>query len=354
MTQKALLFIPDISGFTEFVHHTEISHSRHIISELLELLLDTNIMGLELAEVEGDALFMYKLLNSPDKVAIEQQIESMYLTFSKHIKLYEHQRICHCGACSSAYNLKLKFIVHFGEIDFIEVKDKKKPYGSHVIQAHRLLKNDIDISEYALITNTVFEELDKENIMTATYDFGEIHFTYINLEPLKQKLPKISPIPDNRPKHNVFSTIERFDTPILELYEIISNFDYRLLWVKGIDRLEYEKNRVNRAGLKHKCIINKNQEIIQTTISKKTENNTLIYGESSDAIPFTKKLNVYYILKEVAPNKTEMNIEIFADLKLIGHIIRPLLKKNFKKVISENMKQLILLIDSGFRLNESP
>ena len=61
MTQKAILFIPDISGFTEFVHHTDINHSRHIISELLELLIDSNNMGLELAEIEGDALFLYKI-----------------------------------------------------------------------------------------------------------------------------------------------------------------------------------------------------------------------------------------------------------------------------------------------------
>ena len=34
---ESLLYIPDISGFTEFVHQTEIEHSRHIVSELLEL-----------------------------------------------------------------------------------------------------------------------------------------------------------------------------------------------------------------------------------------------------------------------------------------------------------------------------
>ncbi|MFC2085655.1 hypothetical protein ACFLRO_00420 [Bacteroidota bacterium] len=36
ITQPGLLFVPDISGFTQFVKATEISHSRHIIQELLE------------------------------------------------------------------------------------------------------------------------------------------------------------------------------------------------------------------------------------------------------------------------------------------------------------------------------
>lgn len=59
--QNDLLFILDISGFTEFVHYTEISHSKHIVSELLELLIDENSIGLELAEIEGNALFFYKM-----------------------------------------------------------------------------------------------------------------------------------------------------------------------------------------------------------------------------------------------------------------------------------------------------
>ena len=98
MTQNALLFIPDISGFTEFVHHTAISHSQHIIAELLELLIDANELDLELAEIEGDALFMYKLIDEPEKGLIKQQIEAMYLAFHKHLRRYEYERICHCGA----------------------------------------------------------------------------------------------------------------------------------------------------------------------------------------------------------------------------------------------------------------
>ena len=345
MAQNALLFIPDISGFTEFVHHTEISHSQHIISELLELLLDANTTGLQLAEIEGDALFMYKLIEAPDKQSIEQQIEAMYLAFHKHFKRYEYERICHCGACASAYNLSLKFVVHFGEIEFIEVKDTKKPYGSSVIQVHRLLKNGIDIKEYALLTEQVSDIEDDAKSLTSTYDFGEIAFSYTSLEPLRLKLPEVPLIPEDVPKYKLFHDSETFSMPINDLYEVISNFDYRLLWTEGIDKLEYDKNKVNRAGAKHKCLINKNQEFLQTTVSKKAEENQLVYGESTEAIPFTKKLNVYYILEEKAEGKTEMTIEIFADLGLVGFIMKPFLKKNFKKVISENIKQLILLID---------
>ena len=60
MENKGLLFIPDISGFTRFVNETEIEHSRLIIQELLEILINANQIGLEVSEIEGDAILFYK------------------------------------------------------------------------------------------------------------------------------------------------------------------------------------------------------------------------------------------------------------------------------------------------------
>ena len=351
MTQNAILFIPDISGFTEFVHHTDINHSRHIISELLELLIDTNTMGLELAEIEGDALFMYKIDNQVDVLTIEKQIEAMYLAFHTHIKQYEYQRICHCGACSSAYNLKIKFVVHYGGIEFIKVKDYKKPYGSHVIQVHRLLKNNVPLKEYAIFTENV-QPINGMNKLIAEYDFGHIAFTYNPLSHLKDKLPEIQPIPNDVPKHKLFDETELIKLPALELYEVISNFDYRLLWTKGINKLEYDKNKVNRAGLKHKCLVNKNQEVEQTTVTKTVNKNQLVYGESTTNVPFTRRMNNYFILEETEKGYTKLHIEVFADFKPLGIVMKPLMKKNMKKIISENIKELVLLIDSGFSTKE--
>lgn len=349
MTQNAILFIPDISGFTEFVHNTDINHSRHIIAELLELLIDSNTMDLELAEIEGDALFLYKLENHVDIDLIKQQIEDMYLAFHKHLKRYELQRICNCGACSSAYNLSLKFVVHYGEIEFIKVKTSKKPYGSNVIKVHRLLKNEVPLNEYVILTESLISKPleNNTNTLTATYDFGSITFTYESLKHLKEKLPEINPIPDDIPKHKLFDSTETIQTPILELYEVISNFDYRLLWVKGVDKLEYDKNKVNRSGLKHQCLINK-KEVKQTTVKKEVGKNQMVYGESTLDIPFTKRLNAYYVLEEIDNGFTKMNIEVFVDFNFFGIVMKPLMKKNFQKVISENIKELILLIDSGF------
>ncbi len=354
MTQNAILFIPDISGFTEFVHHTAISHSRHIISELLELLIDSNILGLELAEIEGDALFFYKTKDKIDVSVIEEQIETMYVAFHTHLKRYEYQRICHCGACSSAYNLKLKFVVHYGEIEFITVKASKKPYGSDVIKVHRLLKNDVPIDEYAILTESIKAIVESsEKTITAAYDFGEISFTYYPLKYLKRSIPELSPIPENVPKHKLFDETEIIKLPINDLYEVISNFDYRLLWTKGVDKMEYEKNKVNRIGEKHKCLFNKNDDVEQTTVSRKVKKHQLVYGESTTNVPFTKQMNSYFILEEIKAGYTKLNIELFADFKPFGILMKPLLKSKLKANISESIKELVLLIDSGFSLDNT-
>jgi len=351
--QKALLFIPDISGFTEFVHHTDIKHSGHIISELLEILIDSNTTGLELAEIEGDALFFYKIEDTLDVSQIKRQIYAMYLAFHTHLKRYEYERICQCGACSSAYNLEIKFIVHYGEIDFIKVKESHKPFGSNVIQIHRLLKNEVPLPEYALFTKSILD-LNNDNVtptnLVATYDFGAIEYNYEGLSHLKKALPYVAPIPKEVPKHKLFISTEIVNLPILELYEVISNFDYRLLWVKGVDTLEYDKNKVNRAGQKHKCLIAKNQVASQITVTKKVEDGQLVYGESTTNIPLTKQVNVYYVLEHSKEGFTKLNIEVYADFKLFGRLLKPVLSKKLEKNLLENIKDLILLIDSGFTI----
>ena len=53
MAERAIILIPDISGFTGFTGATGIDH--HVITELLELIVASNETDFTLAEIEGDA-----------------------------------------------------------------------------------------------------------------------------------------------------------------------------------------------------------------------------------------------------------------------------------------------------------
>ncbi|MFO7446435.1 MAG: DUF2652 domain-containing protein [Ignavibacteriaceae bacterium] len=125
MENKGLLFIPDISGFTRFVNETEIGHSRLIIQELLEILINANNMGLEISEIEGDAILFYKYGDYPDMEELYKQVEKMFCEFNRHLLAYEHRRYCWCKACVSAINLRLKIITHYGEFTSYNVKNFK-------------------------------------------------------------------------------------------------------------------------------------------------------------------------------------------------------------------------------------
>ena len=115
---KSLLFIPDISGFTQFVQTTEAEHSQHVIAELLEVLIEANTLDLKLAEVEGDALFFNRESYIPSQEQLLAQIETMFTAFYSHLKMLEKNRICPCNACATAPNVQLKIVAHSGELQF--------------------------------------------------------------------------------------------------------------------------------------------------------------------------------------------------------------------------------------------
>src|SRR6476620_1141940 len=98
MGNSGLLFIPVISGFTKFVNETEIEHSRYIIEELLENIINSNQISLNISEIEGDAVLFYRFGKTPSLKEICDQVEHMFCNFQKQIKNYEARRVCQCSA----------------------------------------------------------------------------------------------------------------------------------------------------------------------------------------------------------------------------------------------------------------
>ena len=189
MENKGLLFIPDISGFSRFVAETEIDHSRLIIQELLEILINANNIGLEISEIEGDAILFYKFGEPPGMTDIYRQVEKMFVEFHRSIIAYEQRRYCQCKACISAINLTLKVMARYGEFTGYNVKNFSKLIGKDIIVAHQLLKNDIPQHEYWLITQNLLPEgkpLDfatwmKWDRSTKQTESGEVVFQYTQL-----------------------------------------------------------------------------------------------------------------------------------------------------------------------------
>src|SRR5688572_29395887 len=197
MENRGLLFIPDISGFTRFVNETEINHSRLIIQELLEIMINSNQIGLEVSEIEGDAILFYKFGKSPELEELYKQVEKMFCEFHRHLNAYDQLRYCYCTACTSAINLTLKIITHYGEFTGYNVKNFSKLIGKDIIVAHQLLKNDIDQHEYWLVTDglggdKISDDLPAKlnwNKSSKQTETGTIPFQYTQLSHLKNQIP---------------------------------------------------------------------------------------------------------------------------------------------------------------------
>lgn len=184
--QEALILIPDISGFTKYVSSVNQEHGQEKVALLLESILDNNSMNFEVSEIEGDAILFYSLKPSFSGEDIMIQCRLMFSAF--HQKLNEFKSDgCKCASCQKLGGLSLKFILHFGKLGSIMVKDYCKLFGRDLIIAHRLLKNNIDSKEYILITESFIKHfnlnMDAKNNQSIIdiEDIGTLAITYFDL-----------------------------------------------------------------------------------------------------------------------------------------------------------------------------
>ncbi len=313
--QPALLFMPDISGFTQFVNETEILHSQHIVQELLEILIDSNHLGLQVSEVEGDAIFFYRLGEKPDLRSLLQQVEKMFTRFHAHLKLYEHQRVCPCGACKTAVGLTLKVVAHFGEVAGISVRDHKKLFGKDVILIHRLLKNNIGKNEYVLFTNQLVAEMEHKNLpdwymprqASEKYDLGEIQFYFSDLSDLHKTVQVTLPVYNSSSKTYVaFSEEEMISAPMEKIFEMLLDMQQQVRLIGG--KKENEKitnDTILRIGTRHSCLITRNNSVnVTESVRIEPENIELVEMNEKGVAGYR------YILKKISPGQTNLSIQM--------------------------------------------
>ncbi|MEX0291666.1 MAG: DUF2652 domain-containing protein [Flavobacteriaceae bacterium] len=318
---KSLLFIPDISGFTKFIQTTEVEHSQHVISELLEVLIAANIEDLRLAEIEGDALFFYKDGEVLSQERLLAQIETMFTAFHSHLKLMEINRICPCNACSSAAKLELKIMAHCGELQYIEVQGKRKPFGQQVIEAHRLLKNSIDSDNYVLVSKDLastielpiyyFSKVYRFKEGKDTYDGKEIAYIYSIIDKEKLNLNTIGKgkkVSFERPSNLSFEYT--FKIAGATLLEYVSNYGYRHQWVKGVDEFIYNESEVTRLGTEHLCVIN-GKHLNFIAVSKDAQPGQLVYGEMTTSPPIVDEVYQFYIITPLTENSCKLEAEVY-------------------------------------------
>lgn len=186
--KKIAIVLADISGYTEFIqsHKTAMIHAEHIISQLLEIVIDQAEYPLILNKLEGDAILLYSELGDSETDAIRDitnQVNTFFSVFHKELNTLSEFTVanCPCEACQTAGRLKLKAILHKGNVIFKKIRQFEELAGEEMIFAHRLLKNNVSSREYILMSEPFYLLLDNElynssKLHQETYDgFGTVN-----------------------------------------------------------------------------------------------------------------------------------------------------------------------------------
>jgi hypothetical protein len=346
MDTKGLLFIPDISGFTRFVTESEINHSRLIIQELLELLINANQIGLEVSEIEGDAILFYKFGEIPKLEAIYQQVKEMFCEFHKNLMAYDQRKYCQCKACTSAADLSLKVITHYGEFTEYNVRNFIKLIGKDVIVAHQLLKNDIEQHEYWLVTRDLLnDQLPEDFTAWMKWDdsvkkteAGEIHFHYTPLSQLKKGIAD-TPLPgiNLQGKKKILSVSRDYETNIITLFHATGSFEYRHRWWEGVKKIEVVNHFLPRVGMRSRWTLENGETAFYSSSYSYTETKI----EFSETNEKGNQLTYYTLIyKDV--NKTELTIDIYQTGNWISQLLNDL--SGHQKMSSRLQKSLENLV----------
>jgi hypothetical protein len=204
-SERALLLIADIGGYTEYMrtHWMSLAHAEVNTARLLEAVIDA-AGGFDLIEIEGDAAFLSREADSLDgdatAAAMREVVVGMHRAFHRE-RRYVASNLCPCDGCEQAENLKLKFVAHVGEVATQTIRDRRKLVGIDVILVHRLLKNPVQAPEYLLVSEELYRTGGAalaDPVQEVSHDLegiGPVRAYFVEMADVGGSLPPISDPP---------------------------------------------------------------------------------------------------------------------------------------------------------------
>jgi hypothetical protein len=284
---NATILIPDISGFTEFMTTTELSHSSHAINILIDAILKAVGEEYEVSEIEGDAVLLIKKGPAPSKKEIFDICLKIFNAFHFQRKWMQQYTICPCGACKAIFKLTLKFIVHYGPLAEIKVGHFIKQSGPEMIIAHRLLKNSIDNHEYLLMSEKLLQqvpdlpdmaEMEWTSSSEEYASIGKVDYRFTLLDKAKRNVPE-PPAPQNYYHTDDTSYLEiPIAADFLNSYLVLMDIPGRPQWMSNLQRIDQDMPGVFIGSIHH-CIFKDHQSVI-SPLQMTSSDERIMYAES--------------------------------------------------------------------------
>jgi hypothetical protein len=198
--QPTFLLIADIAGYTRFMklHKWSLVHAQDIVARLLEAVIDASAPHLKLAKIEGDAVFLYVSFpegSNPSLAFVAEQVATIYRAFHLRATDLATNTLCPCDGCQQAGDLKIKLVGHLGDVSTRKIKNMTELAGVDVILVHRMLKNDVPVPEYLLITDPVYQRIDSavreraSGLEIEVEDLGKTSTFYVDLKRYVAEVP---------------------------------------------------------------------------------------------------------------------------------------------------------------------
>ena len=306
---NATILIPDISGFTEFMSTTELSHSSHAINILIDAMVSAVGEEYEISNIEGDAILMVKKGPAPSKKEILDTCFNIFNAFHFRRKWLKQHAICPCKACREISNLKLKFVAHHGPLDEMKVGHFVTISGTEVIVAHRLLKNSIRSHEYLLLTEQLFRqaadspeaiELEWVHSSDEYASIGKVNYRFALLDEASNKVPGPPPLENDYPT----DATPYLEIPIAanfrDVYMVIMNIPGRHEWMPGLQKTEQDRPEVF-VGSIHYCTF-ENYRAIISPLRMTASVEEIFYAESCQIEEMNLSLVHEFIFRNINNN----------------------------------------------------
>jgi len=149
--------LADISGYSKYLDEAGLEHASVSAAKLLNAIIDANRKRWRVANLEGDAVFFVRDGRVPP-LELLAFVTDLFLGFYERVLDISQNIDCGCGACGGANRLTLKFLTHAGHYQERDIGGRREVIGPDVVVVHRLLKPEVGMWEYLLMTKTYLGE----------------------------------------------------------------------------------------------------------------------------------------------------------------------------------------------------